>query len=195
MNIIFDIGKVLIDFDFEGFVEKLYPPKAAEAVIAATWHNPDWTELDRGVLSDEEVLKLFISKAPEYEREVRDIFARLGQVPYMKDTTIPLIKRLKADGHKVYYLSNYFEYLIHTCPWALEFIPYTDGGVFSCRVKVTKPDAEIYRILCERYSLDPADCVFIDDSPKNIVGAEAFGIRGILYTSQSPDELYAQIFG
>ena len=31
MNIIFDIGKVLIDFDFEGFVEKLYPPKAAEA--------------------------------------------------------------------------------------------------------------------------------------------------------------------
>ena len=111
MNIIFDIGKVLIDFDFEDHVGKLFDRETADAVIAATWHSPDWTELDRGVLSDEQVLRRFISNAPGYEREIREVFAKLGTIPKLRPTTIPMIKSLKAEGHKVYYLSNYFSYL------------------------------------------------------------------------------------
>ena len=91
MNIIFDIGKVLIDFDFESYVEGRFDKETADAVIGATWHNPDWNELDRGVLSDEQVLRLFIDKAPRYEKEIRLIFAELGSVPKLRPTTIPMI--------------------------------------------------------------------------------------------------------
>lgn len=195
MNIIFDIGKVLIDFDFEEFVSANFDEKTASAVIDATWHNPDWIHLDRGDLSDEEVLRLFISKAPDCEKAIRHTFARLGECAKMKPTTVPMIQKLKEQGHKVYYLSNYFEYLMHTAPWALEFIPFTDGGVFSCHYHKTKPDAEIFQILCDKYGIDPADSVFIDDSPINIDGARAFGIRAILYKGQTPEELFGEIFG
>ena len=193
MNIIFDIGKVLIDFDFEDHVGRLFDRETADAVIAATWHSPDWTELDRGVLSDEQVLRRFISNSPEHEREIREVFAKLGTIPKLRPTTIPMIKRLKAEGHRVYYLSNYFSYLMHTAPWVLEFTEYTDGGVFSCFEHVTKPAPEIYQILCDRYSLKKEDSVFIDDSLPNIKGSEAFGIRGIHYTGQTPEELHREI--
>ncbi|MBR6102411.1 MAG: HAD family phosphatase [Ruminococcus sp.] len=195
MNIIFDIGRVLIDFPFEEFVGGLFDKEEAEAVIRATWQNPDWVHLDRADLTDEEVLRLFISKEPEHERAIRHTFARLGECTRLRPTTIPMIKELKAQGHKVYYLSNYFEFLMHAAPWALEFIPYTDGGVFSCHYHITKPDPGIFRILCDKYSIDPADSVFIDDSPKNVKGAEDFGIRAILYTDQTPEELSREIFG
>ena len=53
--------------------------------------------------------------------------------------------------------------------------------------KVIKPDPAIYRILFDRYRLQPADCVFVDDSAKNVRGAEATGMRGLLF--ESPDQL------
>lgn len=192
-NVIFDIGKVLIDFEFERSVLDNFGTEKGEKVIAATWHDPDWGELDRGILSDEEVLQLFIANAPDCEREIRYTFARLGECPKMRKGAIELIDRLKADGYGVYYLSNYFEYLIHTAPWALEFIPHMDGGIFSCRVKVTKPDPAIYRMLCDRYGLVPEECVFIDDTLRNVDGARSFGMEGIHLTTQTYDELYTQI--
>lgn len=193
MDIIFDIGKVLIDFDFDEYVQGLIPAESVDAVIQATWQNPDWVELDRGVLPVEEVLKKFISKAPEQEWEIRKVFSKLGDIPQLKDTTIPMIEELKARGHRVFYLSNYFEFLMHAAPEALRFTRHMDGGIFSCFEKVVKPDGEIFRRLCERYNIRKDNCVFIDDSLKNVKGAESFGIRAILYTTQTPEELYKEI--
>ena len=193
MNVIFDIGMVLIDFYFEDFVRARLDKADADAVVDAMWKSGDWNELDKGALTDEEVLKKFISHAPDHEPQIRDIFAHLGECPRLREYAIPLIEHLKAQGHKVYYLSNYFSYLMHTAPWALAFVPKTDGGVFSCFEKVTKPDERIYRILCERYSLDPAQCVFIDDTEKNVRAAQALGMKGIVYTNQTGDELFEQI--
>ncbi|MCR5121892.1 MAG: HAD family phosphatase [Ruminococcus sp.] len=192
-NVIFDIGRVLIDFDFEGFVRGLFGAEKGEQVTQAMWKNPDWRELDRGVLSDEEVLTRFIDKAPELEHEIRYTFAKIGDCAQLRDGAVALIDRLKAEGYGVYYLSNYFEYIMHTAPWALDFVPHTDGGVFSCREKVTKPDRKIYDILCGRYGLVPEDCVFIDDTLANVTAAENFGMKGINYVSQGFGRLYGQI--
>ncbi len=193
MNVIFDIGMVLVDFYFEDFVRQLLDETAAEKVLDAMWRSGDWIELDTGALSDEQVLDMFISHAPEYEKQIRLVFARLGECPKMRDYAVPLIQKLKANGHKVYYLSNYFTYLMHTAPWALEFIPLTDGGVFSCFEKITKPNPEIYLRLCKRYSLKPEECVFIDDTQKNVDAAQKLGMKGIHFTSQTGEQLFEQI--
>ena len=193
MNVIFDIGKVLIDFDWDAFIGGMYDKKTAAAVTEAMWHNPDWTELDRGVLSDEEVLRLFITKAPQYETEIRHTFSKLGECPVQKPSTVPMIEKLKCRGYGVYYLSNYFEYLMHTAPEALDFIKHTDGGVFSCHVRETKPDRRRFEIICGKYSLIPTECVFIDDTLKNVAAAEAFGMKGIHYTGQDTDTLCGEI--
>ena len=193
MDIIFDIGKVLIDFDFQEFVERYVDAEKADRVTKAMWGNPEWVELDRGVLPVEEILKKFIAQAPDCEWEIRRVFSQLGNIPKLRPTTIPMIDELKKRGHRVFYLSNFFEFLLHAAPDALRFTRYTDGGIFSCHEKLVKPDPEIYELLCERYNISKDNCVFIDDSEKNIRGAENVGIRGILFTGQSPDELYEEI--
>lgn len=193
MDIVFDIGKVLIDFDFEDFVRGIVSEDCADIVTKAMWGNPHWIELDRGVWSVEEVLQKFIAETPGHEWEIRHVFSQIGKIPHPKNTTIPMIEELKRRGHRVFFLSNYFEFLIHAAPDALRFTRYMDGGIFSCNEKVVKPDSEIYSRLCERYGISKDNCVFIDDSPKNIKGANDFGIRGILYTGQTPQQLFEEM--
>jgi 2-haloacid dehalogenase len=50
-----------------------------------------------------------------------------------------------------------------------------------------KPDAAIYRILLNRNNLAAAQCVFIDDSMKNVLGARDAGMHGLHFTT--PDKL------
>lgn len=181
-NVIFDIGLVMIDFDWASFVHGIVNDEKAEKVInTATWGNKTWNELDRGVLPFDEVIKLFQQNAPGYEKEIKLLFDRLGECPRKMPYAIPWVKELKAKGCGVYYLSNFFEYLMQEAPEVLDFIPYMDGGIFSCHEKITKPDPEIYRRLCTKYDLIPSECVFIDDSPANIESARKFGLNGVLF--------------
>ena len=68
-----------------------------------------------------------------------------------------------------------------------------DGEVISCEEQVVKPEPEIYRRLLDRYSLDPAETLFIDDRPVNLEAARTFGISTFLFrhreAQRSCDEL------
>ena len=68
-----------------------------------------------------------------------------------------------------------------------------DGEVISCEEQVVKPEPEIYRRLLDRYSLDPAETLFIDDRPVNLETARTFGISTFLFrhreAQRSCDEL------
>ena len=59
---------------------------------------------------------------------------------------------------------------------------YTDGKIVSGFEKLAKPDPRIYKLLFERYSLDPTECVFIDDRQINIDAAMKLGMKTILFT-------------
>lgn len=180
--VIFDIGRVLIQFDWDSYMKKLFDSAETRArVTAAMWENPDWNELDRGVLSFAQVRDLFIENDPGCADEITQALTRLGEAPAKQPYAIEWIEALKAQGYRVYYLSNYFEYLMQEAPGVLDFIPHTDGGVFSCYEKITKPDPEIYLRLCRRFSLSPEECVFIDDSPRNITAANALGMHAFLF--------------
>ena len=66
----------------------------------------------------------------------------------------------------------------------LSFEKETTGAIFSYQVKCIKPEAEIYKLLLDRYHLVPQECVFIDDRPENIETAEKLGITGIQFQNQ-----------
>ena len=55
-NIVFDVGKVLVDFDWQGFMSALnFPPEIYEKVAGATVLSELWNEFDRSKMSDEEI--------------------------------------------------------------------------------------------------------------------------------------------
>ncbi|MDE5718684.1 MAG: HAD-IA family hydrolase [Lachnospiraceae bacterium] len=71
------------------------------------------------------------------------------------------------------------------CAAALDFLPHMDGGILSYEDKVIKPMPEIYQLLIDRYGLTPEECVFLDDTQRNLDGAEKFGIHTILFKNQA----------
>jgi len=180
-NIIFDIGFVLIQFDFVPYIEARYDSDTCEMIKKVVWGNNHWKEFDRGILSTEEVLAIFAADAPEYADTIKAVFKDFGECMSQREFVKPLIKELKSKGYNLYYLSNWSDFLMNARPEVMDFLPMLDGGVFSNKVHLLKPDRAIYKTICKKYDLVPEECIFIDDLSTNIEAAEEYGIHGVLY--------------
>ena len=183
-NVILDMGNVLVDFCWQDdFKNKGFEGEIFERVANATTRNYDWNEFDLGNLTHEEIIETFIENDPEIADEIRlattDISGMIRKRPYAEE----FIKRLQAAGYKVYILSNFSFQAFEQAASELTYIPLVDGTVFSCDVHQIKPLPDIYNTLLQKYNLNAPECVFLDDSEANIEGAEACGIRGIVFRS------------
>ena len=105
--------------------------------------------------------------------------------------TKPLLKKLKQDGYKIYYLSNlgkwHFEKMVDT--GVIDFLDLFDGGIVSYQVNMSKPDPKIYKALLNKYKIIPESALFIDDRYENIMAAELLGIHGLVMTKSITDSL------
>lgn len=182
-NVIFDIGNVLMDFRWDDYMRELHKGDTAKikAINEAIWDKGYWPALDRGELSGAEATEKCVAAAPSLETEIRQTLADAGKAMHKFDYAIPWLKELKSLGKQVYYLSNYSEFAMQANPGVLDFMPYMDGGVFSCFVNLTKPDKAIYRALAEKYRLNPNECLFTDDMPENIQSAKNYGFEAVLF--------------
>ena len=180
-NVIFDVGNVLVDFDWDGYIHKLFDDEnLIQELNVAVWGDGRWDRLDWGE-DPEKVIQRMIDADPKHENEIRKIFSRVGETIRKRDYSHDWIKSLKAKGYKVYYLSNYSHLVMNANPDALDFVPLMDGGVFSCYIHMIKPSREIYEYITKQYNLVPSECVFIDDLERNIKAAKDFGFHGIQF--------------
>lgn len=185
-NIVFDIGMVLADFRYAAYMrdDLGFPDETVKAFTDRLILGGLWDELDLGIRETEDIIAEMRSKVSEFPREAELFFGNLADIvktyPYSK----PWIQELKARGYKVYLLSNYPRdtYRIHEKKH-FDFAPFVDGKVVSGFERISKPDPRIYRLLFERYSMIPQECVFLDDRPVNIEAAVKEGMSGIVFTS------------
>lgn len=141
-TVIFDIGNVLAAYDWEDALKRLgYSKETREIIGNAVFRSADWNEMDRGVLTLEELLQRFIKRAPEYEKEIRQAIYNYKDMAHQYDYTKPWLKELKEKGLRLYYLSNYGEFGVQETLEALDFRELMDGGIFSYEVKMIKPAA------------------------------------------------------
>lgn len=182
-TVIFDIGNVLVDFRWKEFIADFgYDEKTCERIAAASVLSGDWNEYDLGILSEEEIIEKFVENDPEIGDEIRKTYASLEGLLIRKDYAKPWIRDLKAEGYRVLYLSNFSEKADRECAAELDFIPLTDGGILSYKVKLTKPDRAIYELLIDMYDLDPSRCIFFDDTPVNVEAARKCGFNAEVFT-------------
>lgn len=182
-TIIFDVGRVLVNWDYESYLKRFaFGPEKTKAITAATFEIPYWRQFDRGILTPEEIVKGFCSLAPEYTEEIKEVFA------HCEETITPLpyaeswVRSLKEKGYRLYILSNYSGDLFERTKEKMPFLPYMDGTLFSYTCHLTKPEPEIYQHLIQKFSLTPDRCVFLDDTKANVETAEQAGIHGIHFT-------------
>lgn len=178
-NIVFDIGNVLKDWIPS--LDAYFGPEKAKRTAAAIWGSGLWNQMDMGIIDEEEILSQMISRDPECREQILYFWNHLEIVCGRFDYAGPWIQALKDAGFKVYFLSNYSRRLREQVPETLYFLPLMDGGIFSCDVKMMKPDLRIYAELCKKYALVPEECLFIDDKQENIDGAIAYGMKAIRF--------------
>lgn len=181
-NIIFDVGKVLVGFEWQEYLKSFgFPKEKFERIADATFRNKIWDERDRGCLEEEEYLRQFVAEAPEYEADILEVVSRAHEAITKLDYPETWTKYLKSRGYHLYVLSNYSKFMLAHSKDKMDFLPYMDGTVFSCEVQELKPEAAIYQKLLDMYHLDPEKSVFIDDREENCQGARNVGIHAICF--------------
>jgi len=180
---VFDIGNVLMDFRWKEYMRSLFGENEAliQTINQGIWHNGCWAAMDKGEMDGAATLRSAVAFAPQYEKEIKLTLDRVALAFHKFGYAVPWVQELKGMGLNVYYLSNYSAFSIAANPDVLDFIPCMDGGVFSFEVKAVKPEPEIYRCLCDKYGLKPEECLFTDDVPANVKGAQACGFQGIVF--------------
>ncbi|MDP8268077.1 MAG: HAD family phosphatase [Candidatus Tenebribacter davisii] len=177
-NIIFDLGKVLVEYNFDILFKELdaYPTKEMRLETIATVR-----EFDSGNISRYEFYKRlkeiynFKHSAASFEKLWCSVFTGLTSL-------VDYARELKND-YDVFILSNtdeiHFPSIWHNFP-ELHF--FEDNLMLSYKLASVKPQKEIYERALKLFDLNPEDCLLIDDKFENLHGAEQIGITGILYT-------------
>ncbi len=102
----------------------------------------------------------------------------VGEIP----GTVAVLTDLRATGVPLVALSNWSAEMFPVAREQFDFLAWFEGIVISGEVRVNKPDRRIFEHLAERFGIEPAATVFIDDSPANIEAASALGYCTIRFT-------------
>jgi len=174
MNFLFDIGRVLLDFDFEPSLARLLPPGLSDgqARLARLLDRRD--SFEAGAMEADAYIEwaLGVLESPaspdEFRHAWRNVFTPIQ--PMWQE-----VRRLAAAGHRLILFSNTNS--IH-CPWVFETFPefaLFHAAVLSFEVGAIKPDLAIYQNAIAAHHLDPATTRYIDDLAPNIATGRALG--------------------
>jgi putative hydrolase of the HAD superfamily len=190
--IVFDLGKVLVDFDYSIAARKI----AANGTMAVNEIGPFVSQscllvdFEKGRLTGSE----FIAEAcagigyrgthDEFAESFADIF-----------TPIPAMVELQAafrkSGFPTYILSNTNELAVGHIRRRFPFYDNFDGYILSYEQGVMKPEARIYEIAEQMAGQTGAGILYIDDLPANVAGGAARGWQTILH--ESPEKTKATL--
>lgn len=189
-TIIFDLGGVLIDWNPRYvFDDKYFESEEKRKYFFENICTSDWNEEQDAGRSIVEATQLLVGQYPEWENAIRDYYGRwTDMLRGPIDDTVRLFRQLKeSNKYRIYALTNWQEGLFDIALVRFNFLHWFDGRVVSGEEKTRKPFQEFYQRLLDRYNVEAGKAVFIDDSLRNIRGAEAMGIQTIHF--QSPQQL------
>ena len=198
-DVVFDLGGVVFRWQPLVLLQELFPTRVRNEAEAREWASQifqtfhpdaDWALFDLGVIEPEPLAQRIAARTGLAEADLlhlmRNIPPHLQPIP----GTVDLIHELKAQGHRLYFLSNmpagYAEHLVRVNP----FFSHFDDGIFSAHVQQIKPIPDIFATAQARGPLR-GQPVFIDDVQHNIDAAELHGWQGIRF--ESPEQVRANL--
>lgn len=180
-DFLFDIGKVILNFDFSIGVQKIQARCSkmdSDEILPAI---SDLTnELEAGRMDTTSYVEAaserlgFSGSVDDFIRAFEDIFT-------LNSDMVSLINQLKQQGHRLYLLSNTNG--IHVPFFTQEYLVFEHfaGAVYSHEVGVMKPDPAIYEAAILQFDLKPQNTIYIDDSEANVIAGRNCGLLGIQY--------------
>ncbi len=197
MNFVFDFGAVLFTWKPADLLAQCFPqrastPESAAALGHAVFGHADWNAFDQGMLEMDAVITRTSERLDLDAQVLRELVEHIGERLQPIPETVALLEQLhglrsqhRAQHHdiRLYYLSNMPEPYARVLEGRHAFLQCFDGGIFSGDVLHIKPSPVIYQLLQSRYALEPAQTLFIDDLPANVLAARGLGWHAIQFES------------
>lgn len=197
-NILFDMGNVLITYNPEWVIRRYTEDEELiREVKNIVFNSQEWFLLDAGLIEEEKAERNWMERlSSDKARELAHLSFQNWHLYNMK--TIPgtaeIIRAVKENGKEIYLLSNASLRLLSIYKEVIPAVECFSGIFYSAAHKCVKPQDIIYERFLKEYSLNPADCFFIDDLEENISAAKAVGISGAVMKSRTAKET-AEILG
>ena len=177
-NVILDMGGVLLDFEPQITLDTFCKTEEQKQLIRkALFQSHFWEDADRGMIPDAALFDLVKQTvAPEHHDALQQCCAHWDICMHPIAGAREFCREIKAAGLGIYVLSNasdrFYAYFDKFLP-----LRFFDGAIVSSDIKMMKPDPEIFQYAMDRYGLRKEECLFVDDSMKNVEGAKSFGIH------------------
>jgi 2-haloacid dehalogenase len=179
---VFDLGGVLIDWNPRHLYRKMFDNEATMEWFLAEVCHSDWNvEQDRGRTFAAAVEEA-AARHPDHRPLIAAYFERWPEMlagPI--ERSVAILEELKDAGYELHALTNWSA---ETFPFARDRFAFLDRFetiLVSADVGLIKPDPAIFQLLLERIGRTAAECLYIDDSPKNVRGAAELGFDAIAF--------------
>jgi len=184
-NLILDIGNVICNWNPDGLVAQTFsdPQDQAEA-LRVTVQNKDWLALDRGVIDLEDAIARAQARTHLKPHDIASVYDNLFASLEPLHSSFDAMRRARDAKVPMYILSNMHAHTWQCLKANYECFSWCSGVAVSCEANLIKPEPAFYQYLCDRYSLTPASCVFVDDMKENIDAAIEFGMQGVQLTDR-----------
>ena len=182
-TVVFDLGGVLIDWDPRHLSRGVFDDDDAMERFLAEICTLQWHFRHDAGVPFAESIPVLCQEFPEHDELIRlwatrymDMIA--GEIPGVSD----VVRELHDRGTRLYVLSNMPSEAWQPINDLFDWLSLFDGAVVSGDEKIVKPDPAIYRILLDRFDVDPSTAAFVDDRQENVAAADAIGFHAIRFT-------------
>ncbi len=181
--VIFDLGGVCIEWDPRRLYRTLLADDAAVDAFLTEVAFLEWNHLQDAGRPFAEAVAELSGRYPHHAELIAAYPERFTET--LGDPiagTVELIGELKEAGTRLLALTNWSAELFHHGRAKMPFLDGFEAVVVSGELRLAKPDPRIFRHIVERYQLDPAATVFVDDSARNVDAAARVGLDAIRFT-------------
>lgn len=173
---LFDIGRVLLNFDFESSLIKLIPKRINNPKERIQQVLEQKDALEAGRINPESyanwALRIFESDAT-----LAQFYQAWQKIFTANEPMWHCVRQLASNNHSLILISNINA--IH-CPWIFNAYPefsYFEHKVLSFEIGTLKPEFAIFQHAIKTYQLNPASTIYIDDQPQNITSGKELGFQ------------------
>lgn len=190
--VIFDLGKVLLDFDYGIVARRLaaHSGRDAEQIRGLLDQSPLLHRFESGRMTNDEffrevsALTGYTGVFEEFADIFGDIFAPIAPM-------IDLHAQLRARGVPTFIFSNTNDLAIRHIRANFPFFANFTGYIYSHEARAMKPDARIYEVIEQRTQRTGAALLYIDDRKENVDAGAARGWRVVHH--EKPEQTIAAV--
>ncbi len=181
-SVLFDLGGVVIAWEPSlAYTEVLHPSSIEDFLARIDF--PAWNSTHDAGRSYDDGERELVERFPDDAAAIRAYRQHFGRtLTGLVPGTGAVLAELQQAGVTCAALTNWSAETFPVAQQRFGLLRRFAGVLVSGAERLAKPDPAIFRLALERFDLDPAGCVFVDDSPVNVEAASALGLTGLHFT-------------